>query len=233
MFRLISLIAVCLTPPLAAGPITSTMTGSLSSTVGGVAVTNAPFTFVFNGDTANVFNASPALPANVEISNSMSITGFGVGQFTGTVGTGLDLLDNAAGFADPSGTSIILAQNAGFAAWNLATSFGPLSQAGPAYAAQGSFATSSGTQTIAGAQNVSFGATAGGVPEPATVTRSTRPGKEWEFPFHGGLLAMDLKPSTPARRSTLPEEPLPRAAVSCLRNEAACPVNPTLVRTAG
>jgi hypothetical protein len=133
--------------------------------------TNAPFTFVFNGDTTGVFHGSPTLLANPATLTTISITGFGSGHFTQAVDAGLDLADNAAGFANPlDPTNIILAQNAGFAAWKLATTFGPLEQVGSAFAASGSSCTSLGTLVVTGAENVSFGAVVTALPEPATFS---------------------------------------------------------------
>jgi hypothetical protein len=104
---------------------------------------------------------------------------------------GLDLLDNAAGFAsllDP--TNVLLALNTVFAAWNLATTFGPLEQVGSAFAANGSFSTSLGTLVVTGAQNVSFGAVVTAVPEPATwrtnTLVSTATMASHHFPAYGG-----------------------------------------------
>ena len=161
-----SLIALCFGLPLMAEPITYTMTGTLSGTLGGVAVTDATFKFVFNGDTANIFDASPTLLLNPATSTSLFITGFGSGDFTQTIDVGVDLQDDNAGFANPGLTDIFVIQNAAFGAWNDATSIGPLEQFGAASQVQGSFSTSLGTLALIGADNVSFGAA---VPEPSLI----------------------------------------------------------------
>ena len=142
-------------------------------------------------DTTGIFHGSPTLLANPATSTTISITGFGSGHFTQAVDAGLDLLDNAAGFAsllDP--TNVLLAQNTVFAAWNLATTFGPLEQVGSAFAANGSFSTSLGTLVVTGAQNVSFGAVVTAVPEPATwrtnTLVSTATMASHHFPAYGG-----------------------------------------------
>src|SRR5580658_7354162 len=88
-FALGSLTAMCLTLPLAADPIIYTMTGTLSGSLGGAALTDAPFTFVFDGDTAGIFPVSTTLLLNSATSTSIFITGFGSGQFTEAVLVGV------------------------------------------------------------------------------------------------------------------------------------------------
>ena len=157
-------IALFLALPLAAGPITYTMTGFLSGSLGTAPVTAAAFTFVFNGDTANVTGTNPLL--NPAISNSISITGFGSGQFTEAIDVGVNPTNGIGGFADTSLASALTFQNAGFVGWDLATPIGPLASASP-YWASGVFTTSLGTLSITGARDLTFQATT--VPEPATA----------------------------------------------------------------
>lgn len=180
------LIAMCLTLPLAASPIIYTMTGTLSGTIGGVGFQNEPFTFVFDGDTTGVFDDSPTLLFNPVTASSLSITTIGSGDFTQALDVGVDSMNDSAGFADPTITDVLAAQNAGFAGWNLASSIGPLEQTGAAFLADGSFDTSLGTLDLIGATNVSFGAVAA-VPEPATT----------------GLIALSLVGVALRRRSRL------------------------------
>jgi len=158
------LIALCLALPLAAGPIYYTMTGSLSGTLGTAPVTGAAFTFVFNGDTTNIAGTNPLL--NPAVSNSISIAGFGSGQFTQVIDVGVNPASGIGGFSGITTFEALTFHNDGFVGWDLATPIGPLTSASPFYAA-GSFTTSLGTLAITGAQGLSFEATT--VPEPATV----------------------------------------------------------------
>jgi hypothetical protein len=160
-----SLTALCLALPLAAEPITYTMTGTLSGSLGVTDFSGAAFTIVLDGDTANITEAGALF--NGATSTSISIAGFGSGDFT----EGIDAATagGIAGLLNLSGTDGILIENLGFAGWDLATSLGPLEETGAAYLDTVSFDTSLGTLTITDAENVSFGASTSTVPEPATV----------------------------------------------------------------
>ena len=158
------LIALYLALPLAAGPIRYWMTGSLFGSLGTAPVTGAEFTFVFNGDTTNITGVNPLL--NPAVSNSISISGFGSGEFTQTIDVGLNPVSGIGGFSSTGLGSGITLQNGGFVGWDLATPIGPLTSASPFYAA-GSLTTSLGTLAIAGAEDLTYQATA--VPEPATT----------------------------------------------------------------
>jgi hypothetical protein len=159
------LIALCLALPLAAGPITYTMTGFLTGTLGTAPVTGAAFTFVFNGDTAGISGTNPLL--NPAITNSISITGFGTGQFTQAMVAGVNPTGGIGGFSDPSTANALTLENGGFVGWGLATPIGPLTNAA-AYWASGSFTTDLGSLSITGARDLTFEATTT-VPEPATA----------------------------------------------------------------
>ncbi len=158
------LIALCLALPLAAGPIRYWMTGSLFGSLGTAPVTGAEFTFVFNGDTTNIAGTNPLL--NPAISNSISITGFGSGQFTQAIDVGVNPTLGIGGFSNTGLVSGITLQNGGFVGWDLATPIGPLTSASALFAT-GSLTTSLGTLAITGAQDLTFQATT--VPEPATA----------------------------------------------------------------
>jgi hypothetical protein len=159
-----SFIALCLALPLAAGPISYTMTGFLNGSLGTAPVTDAAFTFVFNGDTTGITGTNPLL--NPAISNSISITGFGSGQFTQAIDVGVNPTAGIGGFTDTTETRGITLQIGGFVGWDLATSIGPLTSVAPFYAA-GGLTTSLGTLSITGARDLTYQANA--VPEPATA----------------------------------------------------------------
>ncbi len=159
--------ALCLPLPMSATLISYTMTGDLTGTLGTAPITAASFTFVFVGDTTGIYSSPPDVLLNPAISNSISITGFGSGQFTEGIVIGVNPVGGIGGFSTPildlRGITFL---NAGFVGWDLATPIGPLGNATPPFA-DGSFATSIGALDITGASNLTFRADA--VPEPATL----------------------------------------------------------------
>ena len=160
------LMVFCFTRVGAAAPITYTETGFLSGTLGGTPFTGAAFTFVFNGDTANVVDGS-GVWLNPVLSSSMSIAGFATGTFTQSINTGVNPTLGIAGFTDLSRLNGITILNAGFVGWDLTTAIGPLFAASPFYA-QGNLSTNLGTLTITGARDLTYEATTV-VPEPASL----------------------------------------------------------------
>jgi hypothetical protein len=166
--------ALCLTLPLAAGPITYTMTGTLSGSLNGHAFTNEAFTFVLDGTTAGVTDDSGIL-VNDATSDSISITGVGSGDFTQPVEALVVPGYGIAGIGNSALNSGVVIENGGFNTWNLSTSLGSLEEAGGAWADGGTLDTSFGVLVITGAENVSFSASItnaniiAAVPEPATI----------------------------------------------------------------
>lgn len=145
-----------------AGPITYTESGTLSGSLGATTLTNVSFTFVFNGDTANIVSGNPLL--NPATSNSISIGAFN-GSFTTAVEVGVGAA-GIIGFTDLSENDGITFSSAGAVGYNLAA---PITVTAPtSHFASGSLETSLGTLAITGAQNLSFTATL--VPEPASMS---------------------------------------------------------------
>ncbi len=164
-----SFMAFCLTLPLAAGPITYTMTGDLSGTLDGTPFLDKAFTFVLDGNTADITTFASVVLVDEASSTSISIAGFTTADFTEPVEAAVDPLVGVAGIINLPDTAGITIGNTGFEPWNLATSLGPLEETGAPFAAVGTFTTSLGTLVISGAENVSFSASTAAVPEPASV----------------------------------------------------------------
>jgi hypothetical protein len=153
--------------PLAAAPIFYVETGQLSGSLGSTVLTDASFTFTFYGDTANITSLSSSL-LNPATSNSISI-GASNGSFTTAVDAGVNpsytSSSGIVGFTDPSENNGITFVSTGAYGYDLAT---PISVSSvSAFYDEGSLATTLGTLTITGAQDLTFTAT-GGVPEPST-----------------------------------------------------------------
>jgi len=147
-----------------ASPIIYTESGQVSGTLGATTLTNAAFTFVFTGDTANITGSGVLL--NIPTSNSITI-GASSGSFTTAVNVGVNTGSGIIGFTDLAKSNGITFTSAGAVGYNLAT---PISvTASTPFFDQGSLGTSLGTFTITSALNLSFTAITG-VPEPASLT---------------------------------------------------------------
>jgi hypothetical protein len=156
---------------LAASPITYVESGQLSGTLGTTGLNNVPFTFTFNGDTNNITgagtSASPFL--NAAISNSLTI-GVSNGSFSPVIEVGVNNVQGQIGVTDPALTDGITFVSAGAIGYNLATAISVSNSS--FYFASGSLATTLGTLTISGAQNLTFTAAPATAPEPATSALS-------------------------------------------------------------
>jgi hypothetical protein len=145
-----------------ASPITYTESGQLTGMLGGTTLTNANFTLVFNGDTANITGTTTLL--NTAISNSFTIGGVN-GLFTVPVEVGVSPSQGNIGFDAPALAAGITFPGGAFG-YNLAT---PISVTAlvPLFHT-GSIPTSVGALVIGPAQNLSFTATL--APEPPSLT---------------------------------------------------------------
>jgi hypothetical protein len=161
-------ILIALQISLLAAPITYTLSGTLSGSVGATPFTNVAFTFTFTGDTGGVFAPGPAGVLLNPIPSNSILLGAQSGQFTEPVDTIVNANTGDAGFVDPALTKGLTIPNAGFVGWNLATGIGPLPNVG-APTAVGIFNTSFGTLTLTSAQGVTFGAVVSAVPEPVST----------------------------------------------------------------
>ncbi len=151
--------------PLVGSPITYTMTGNVSGSIGATPLSNAPFTFVFYGDTTGIYTF-PSGPLNIlmnpALATSILLSG-SAGGFIEPVIVGVEPVAGVVGFADAANTKGLTLVHAGAVGWDLASPIGPLT--GEPGFANGSFATTLGVFTISGGSDVSFTA-ANTVPEP-------------------------------------------------------------------
>jgi hypothetical protein len=156
--------SISLVQPLAAGPITYSMVGQISGTLGSSTLTNANFAFTLYGDTTNTFDVI-AVYLNVATSSSFIIGGNG-----GTFAVPTEVIDGGVGVGitcPASACSAVIAfSGPGTATYALTApaSFSESSLVG----ANGSISTSLGALSVTGAQNLSFTATLS-TPEPGTI----------------------------------------------------------------
>ena len=186
---LATLIAVC---PLVAvssvnaSPITFTITGTASGTVGTTSFTSAPFVFTLTTDTtartALIPGASPNTYSEQTTANSFSITGVGTGSFTDT----LDVFDNqmnALAGVTQYGTGFPQDQfdlgNTAFSTYGLLTPLDPVSTTSTTLVSDAP--TTRGSLTFTSFASPTFAAAA---PEPST----------WAVVLGGaGLLGLTLR----------------------------------------
>jgi hypothetical protein len=182
MHRTASLVAIALASlasPALAAPITYTETVVASGSLGGTPFTNALVTFTQTADTAAITTVSPGLLEVQDITSTVSVAGVGAGAFAGPTVTFVNQASIAAnaGLAvdtvSSNGPIILNAFNPALAAYNLATSIGPVSGPLPTYAPGTAFATFAGdfvinVNGISG--NSTFQATlVAAVPEPSSL----------------------------------------------------------------
>src|SRR5579883_3188543 len=114
-----TLAVLLMTGICSAAPITYTITGNLSGTLGSVSLNNIPFTFVFRADTTNIFNDNPLL--NPDLTNNISIGG-NAGQFSQIVDVGVSPSNGIGGFSHPVTELGITFANPRFFDYTLASS---------------------------------------------------------------------------------------------------------------
>jgi hypothetical protein len=139
--------------PLRASPIIYTESGLLSGTLGSTALNDVPFTFIFDGDTANIFDTGAGTLFNPALSTSITI-GSSTGVFDTAVAMGDGLPFGIIGFGVVGQEIGITFQSEGDLGYALDT---PISLSAPtAYFAGGTLATSLGTLDITGAQDLAL-----------------------------------------------------------------------------
>src|SRR5579871_912127 len=140
-----------------ANPLTITITGAASGTLGSTRFTNATFKFVMTADTGTLVLPT-CCPGDIETAagsaTTFAITGAGSGMLT----------DNQVVFIDPSGTAglahandgdMIDLDNAAFAGYGLTKSLGPVTGT-PFIGRNPIFGTNNGALTITSASTVTF-----------------------------------------------------------------------------
>ena len=153
-----------------ANPLTITITGAGSGTLGSTRFTNVTFKFVMTGDTGMLVNPT-CCPNDIETAQgsptTFSITGIGSGT----------LMDTQVVFIDPSGTAglahandgdMIDLDNAAFAGYQLNKSLGPVT--GTPFIGGAAFNTSAGVLMVSSASTVTFTFTVSAAPAGPTIT---------------------------------------------------------------
>ena len=155
----------------AANPLTITITGSASGSLGTTRFSSATFTFTLTTDTSQLVKP-PCCPGDTDTPSgtptTFTITGVGSGTLT----------DNQVVFVDPNGTAGLAHYNDGdmldldstaFSGYAMATSKGPIS--GQPFIGQNPiFGTSMGPLSISGAGTITFTFTVSAAPAGPTIT---------------------------------------------------------------
>jgi uncharacterized protein (TIGR03437 family) len=170
--RLLALGAV-LVGIASANPLTITITGAGSGTLGSTRFSNATFKFVMTADTGMLVNPT-CCPNDIETAQgsptTFSITGVGSGT----------LMDTQVVFIDPSGTAGLAHANDGdmidldsqaFNGYQLNKSLGPVT--GTPFIGGAAFTTSAGTLMVSSGSTVTFTFTVSAAPAGPTITKVT------------------------------------------------------------
>ena len=161
--------SVALVQTLAATPIYYVESGQITGTLGSTTLTDTSFTFTFYADTANITVSSGPFWLNMSTFNNFDIGGNN-GSFTSTIYVEANNPSSGVGMCIPSGgtcsNDTVSFVGTGAGSYALATAVSIPQASGP-YGA-GTFATTAGTLTVTGAQNLTFTATLG-TPEPETI----------------------------------------------------------------
>lgn len=149
-----------LTALASADPLTITISGTGSGSVGGNAYNSAAFTFTFESDTNLIATPSCCTTAYTTPAGTPAtfwIAGIGSGTFTGdqAVFANPDPNELAAGIWHYNVSDWLSASSNAFANYNLSTSLGPVS-ASAAFAFNDSFPSSMGTLTLSSASGVTY-----------------------------------------------------------------------------
>lgn len=152
--------------------ITFTESATASGSLGGSSFTGTLVTLTATGDTTNVVNEGGGLYELTPLTVSINIASLGI---TATLTDSADAFSCQAcstatvGLSDITGANedILDTANAGFGAYTLTTSIGPLTGVSEINSCC-SFNTNDGSFQITSAENATFTATA--VPEPSTMT---------------------------------------------------------------
>jgi hypothetical protein len=150
-----------------AAPITYTLSGTGSGTVGAATFSNAAYTISVVGDTTAI-TGGPTF-SNV-VTGTMTIAGIGTATITEPIRVFNNQTNSAFGFGRPGGDLLDVSDPA-FATYALATSLGPIPGLTPFALNQFSLLASSlGAITMPTSGPVTFQATTGAAPPPAVST---------------------------------------------------------------
>jgi hypothetical protein len=166
--RLLAVLTLIAAIPLCAATITYTATGVASGTVGQTTFSGEDFTFVFTGDTTQVSELNPGTPV-VPLLTGTWTWGASSGVFTeaGLLAGGAHSVANG-GLSSTPVTAQLFFNDPGFATWDAISPIGPLSST--AVTNQWTnVGTDLGAMTFSAVRSMTFEATLGEVPEPATL----------------------------------------------------------------
>ena len=177
---LFAAVILSIAPALYASPIgIFTFTGTATGTIDGTPFSNASLTVTATGDVGAVTFTSPTFLLDIPIgSASFSIGGIGSGTFSDDTYV-FDNTGGVAGFGDNGATSCCdiiqvydsLIGSTAFSTYDLQSSIGPLGpeRSDPSTGDWVGLNTSLGSFTLTSFDSVTFQATVGAVPEPATL----------------------------------------------------------------
>lgn len=158
--------------PVHASPITFTIEGTGTGSLGGQAFVDATFQIVAQIDTDDVFAISSGFQV-VNLGTSVEIFGVGSGDFTNEIRTTANQTNNRVGFGDVNvNRAILFVNNAIFGSYDLQSPLGPI-QGTPTLNAFSLFPTTSGNFFLSDVDQVTFtsatSTTIAPVPEPAPL----------------------------------------------------------------
>jgi hypothetical protein len=156
--------------PAQASPITFTIDGVGTGSLGGQAFEDAAFQIVALADTADVFSISGGFQV-VNSTTTVSVFTVGSGAFTNEIRTTSNQTSLRGGFGDfDVNRAILFVNNVAFGSYDLQSAFGPVSGS-PVFNAFFPFPTTFGDFFLSDVGQVTFTATmaAAAVPEPATL----------------------------------------------------------------
>jgi hypothetical protein len=152
-------------------PITYTLSGTASGSLGGTPFTNEAFFVTAVGDTANVRSIGPGVPCNDLTNVTFTIGGVDSGYITSPLSiaanTGSQLVALALGSCNDAGLIWISGYDAGFGSYGLASGIGPVALGSPSAQSGVDPNTWSGVLAIASAPAMAFRATIGASVVPA------------------------------------------------------------------
>jgi hypothetical protein len=163
-----------------AAPITYTLSGLVSGTLGATPFASAQITITATGDTANIPDVTDCVPGPMFICNSLSSVTFTInGVGSGTITDGLFIFDTR----DPSNPALGLERNGGsvgdwididnaqFATYALATSIGPFTATTHVGSPFGTVATTAGVLALTSQPDV-FQAVTAAAPSPPVIIKA-------------------------------------------------------------
>lgn len=146
---------------------TYTLRANASGILNGTTFTNAAVTLTGIGNTADIFLDSPDIYA-IPVTATVAVAGVGADAFTVQMYVFSNQDSESGGFSDGATADLLTVDDAAFAAYDLSTSFGPVS--GPVFVVPNNpYATALGDFRISAFSTGTFEANVQAVPEPASM----------------------------------------------------------------